>query len=197
MHHIYHTEGIILEGKGIGEANKYFLIFTKDLGMIRASAQNVRSVSSKLRFSLQDFSYSKISLVRGKDYWRITNAELIFSIFQNFKDNKIAFKLLANVLGLLKRMLKGEEPNEKLFLIISSFLDFLNTTKITRDELASAEYILVLRVLKNLGYVDAHLDLADMSVGQNWNLSIISTLDTKRKEEIIRDINKAIKESQL
>ncbi len=32
MHHIYHTEGIILGSKNFKEANKYFYILTKDLG---------------------------------------------------------------------------------------------------------------------------------------------------------------------
>ncbi len=57
MHHIYHTEGIILGSKNYGEAGKYYSIFTRDLGMIYASAQGVRKMSSKLRFILQDFAY--------------------------------------------------------------------------------------------------------------------------------------------
>ncbi len=74
MHHIYHTEGIILGSKAYGEAGKCYYIFTKDLGMIFASAQGVRKISSKLRYVLQDFSYIKLDLVRGKDFWRLTSA---------------------------------------------------------------------------------------------------------------------------
>ena len=56
MHHIYHTEGIILGSRNFGEAGKYYYIFTRDLGMITAGAQGVRKMSSKLRFVLQDFA---------------------------------------------------------------------------------------------------------------------------------------------
>ena len=73
MHHIYHTEGIILGSRNIGEAGKYYYIFTRDLGMIYASASGVRKMSSKLRYVLQDFAYLKIDLVQGKDFWRVTN----------------------------------------------------------------------------------------------------------------------------
>ncbi len=74
MHHIYHTEGIILSSSNFGEAGKYYNIFTRDLGMVHASAQGVRKMSSKLRYVLQDFSYIKLDLVVGKNIFRITTA---------------------------------------------------------------------------------------------------------------------------
>ena len=74
MHHMYHTEGIILGSRNYDEAGKYYSIFTRDLGMIQASAQGVRKMSSKLRFILQDYSYVKVDLVKGKDFWRVTSA---------------------------------------------------------------------------------------------------------------------------
>ena len=74
MYHIHHTEGIILSSKNYGEAGKYYSLLTRDLGLINASAQGVRKISSKLRFVLQDFSYIKVDLVHGKDFWRLTSA---------------------------------------------------------------------------------------------------------------------------
>ena len=41
-HTIYNTEGFILKSLNFGEANKYFFIFTKDFGLIKAAAQSVR-----------------------------------------------------------------------------------------------------------------------------------------------------------
>ena len=109
MHHIYHTEGIILGSGNFGETGKYYAIFTRDLGMIYASAQGVRKMSSKLRFVLQDFAYLKIDLVKGKDFWRITNVS---------KTNKLeklgspeVFGVFTNIAKLLKRLLSGEDPN--------------------------------------------------------------------------------------
>ena len=114
MHHIYHTEGIILGSKNYGEAGKYYPIFTRDLGMIYASAQGVRKISSKLRFVLQDFSYIKIDLVQGKDFWRVTSASKTNKLEQLLKD-KETFLIVSNIGKLLKRLLAGVEPNEILF----------------------------------------------------------------------------------
>ena len=94
MHHIYHTEGIVLESRNFGEAGKYFSIFTRDLGLVTASAQGIRKMSSKLRFVLQDFSYVKIDLVSGRNIFRVTNVlkmdtlEQITKKPETFNDNK-------------------------------------------------------------------------------------------------------------
>ena len=88
MHHIYHTEGIILGSKNYGEAGKYYSIFTRDLGMIYASAQGVRKMSSKLRFILQDFSYVKVDLVQGRDFWRVTSASKTNKLEEISKNKK-------------------------------------------------------------------------------------------------------------
>ena len=59
-HYRYKTEAFILGSISTGEANRFIDIFTKELGRIRATARSVREERSKLRFSLQDFSISKI-----------------------------------------------------------------------------------------------------------------------------------------
>src|SRR3989344_8264244 len=110
MHHIYHTEGIILGSKNFGEAGKYFYIFTRDLGMVTASAQGVRKMSSKLRFILQDFSYTKIDLVSGRNIFRVTSASKV-NMLEDITKNPGAIRVFANISRLLKRLLAGVEPN--------------------------------------------------------------------------------------
>ena len=114
MHHIYHTEGIILGSRSYGEAGKYYYIFTRDLGMIHASAQGVRKMSSKLRYILQDYSYVKVDLVKGKDFWRVTSASKT-NLLENLCTKKEAYLVFVNVAKLLKKLLAGEESNVNLF----------------------------------------------------------------------------------
>src|SRR5579864_2329226 len=111
MHHIYHTEGLILGSKNYSEAGKCYYIFTRDLGMIYASAQGVRKMSSKLRFILQDFAYVKVDLVQGKDFWRVTSASKTNSL-EEITKNPETFEIFSNIANLLKRLLAGVEPNE-------------------------------------------------------------------------------------
>jgi len=79
-YHIYTTRGIVLSERPVREADRIYTIITRDLGLVQATALGVRKEASKLRGALEPFVLSKISLVRGKEHWRITSAECIRSI---------------------------------------------------------------------------------------------------------------------
>ncbi len=192
MHHIYHTEGIILGSGNFGETGKYYAIFTRDLGMIYASAQGVRKMCSKLRFVLQDFAYLKIDLVKGKDFWRITNAS---------KTNKLenlsepgTFEVFVNISKLLKRLLAGEDPNKDLFMDLLNGLSILGKST-TKDELRNIEAIIVLRVLNNLGYIGGNEVLQDF-IKSPFEEEILFKVSESRAK-ILHQINKALKETHL
>ena len=152
MHHIYHTEGIILGSKNFGEAGRYYSIFTKDLGMIYASAQGVRKMSSKLRFILHDFAYVKVDLVQGKDFWRVTSAAKTNQLEEITKRPE-NFKILVNITRLLKRLLVGTEKNELLFDELLHGFFILENAKLV-EERQDIEVNIVLQILAKLGYIE-------------------------------------------
>lgn len=193
MHHIYHTEGIILGSKNYGEAGKYYAIFTRDLGMVFASAQGVRKMSSKLRFILQDFSYIKLDLVRGKDLWRLTSASKTNKL-DDLSKNKISFEIFSNIARLLKRLLQGEYPNKDLFNDLLEGLFFLEKSK-TKEEAENIEIVIVLRVLNNLGYIGKNEKLNNV-IKSPFEENIIFEAN-KNRLRILSEINKAIHETHL
>jgi len=192
MHHIYHTEGIILGSKDYGETGKYYSIFTRDLGMIYASAQGVRKMSSKLRFILQDFSYLKIDLVKGKDFWRITSASKTNELEKLLEPEN--FEVFVNISKLLKRLLAGEDPNKDLFFDLISGLHILEKAKI-KEELRNIEAIIVLRVLNNLGYIGGNEILKDF-IKSPFEEDLVFKVSENRIK-ILNQINKALKETHL
>lgn len=193
MHHIYHTEGIILSSKNFGEAGKHYAIFTRDLGMISASAQGVRKMSSKLRFVLQDFSYLKIDLVSGKNIFRVTNASKTNKLERIIKKPE-NFQVLVNVARLLRRLLAGVEPNEALFIDLISGLSILEKVE-NRMDLRNIEIILVLRILNNLGYIGGD-DILQNLIKSPFEENLIFEV-SKSRTQALRQINKALKETHL
>ncbi len=193
MHHIYHTEGIILSSRNFGEAGRHYAIFTRDLGMVTATAQGVRKMSSKLRFILQDFAYVKIDLVQGKNIFRVTSASKtnILEQITKMPDN---FKVFANIARLLKRLLAGIEANEVLFADLLQGLSVLE--KITaKDDLRNIEAIIVLRILNNLGYIGEH-DILENLVKSPFEESLVFEV-SKDRTKVLHHINKALKETHL
>ncbi len=198
MHHIYHTEGIILSSRSYGEAGKHFHIFTRDLGMITASAQGVRKMSSKLRYVLQDFAYIKLDLVQGKNIFRLTNASKTNKLEQLVKD-KGTFAVFSNIARLLKRLLAGVEPNETLFIDLLNGLNILEKAQ-TKEaeisgELLNIEAIIVLRILNNLGYIGENEILQNLTKSPFEENLVFEV--SKDRTKVLHHINKALKETHL
>ena len=193
MHHIYHTEGIILSSKNFGEAGRYYSIFTRHLGLINASAQGVRKMSSKLRFVLQDFAYLKVDLVQGRDIWRVTNAVKTNQL-EEITNKPENFAVFGNIARLLKRLLAGVEPNEALFADVLKGLFILEKCE-TAEELRNLEAVLVLRILNNLGYIGQDEALKNLTKSPFEDEILFEV--TKNRPKILSEINKALKETHL
>src|SRR6185503_7783754 len=193
MHHIYHTEGIILRSRNYVEAGKYYYIFTRDLGMIYASAQGVRKTSSKLRFILQDFAYVKVDLVQGRDFWRVTSAGKTNELEKITKQPE-NLKIFSNIARLLRRLLAGVEPNGALFADLLSGLFILEKAQ-TLEALRNIEVIIVLRILSNLGYIGENAILENL-IKSPFEESMIFEI-SKSRNQVLNQINKALKETHL
>jgi DNA repair protein RecO len=181
-----------LGSKNFGEAGKYYSIFTRDFGMIYASAQGVRKISSKLRFVLQDFAYVKIDLVQGRDFWRVTSASKTNQLEVIYK-NKETLQVFCNIANLLKRLLAGVEPNEALFMDLLNGLSILEKTE--KKDLQNIEVIIVLRILNNLGYLGGDEILQNL-VQSPFEQNLIFEV-SKSRREVLHQINKALKETHL
>lgn len=194
-HSIYNTEGIILSSFDVGEANKFFRIFTRDLGFIEATAQGVRKIESKNRYGLQDFSVSYFSLVRGKDIWRITNVDSRENLYFLFRKDKNKLNFLIKTFGLLKQFIHGEEKNEELFEIIFETVEFLKNNELSRLEFENLELFTKMKILHNLGYFDneENIDLLEKNFLTKDLISKIELL----KEKITQKINKSLEDSHL
>ena len=193
MHHIYHTEGLILGSRSYGEAGKYYAVFTRDLGMVYASAQGVRKMSSKLRFVLQDFSYVKLDLVRGKDFWRLTSASKTNKL-ENISKNLETLKVFVNISRLLKRLLAGEDANKFLFSDLLIGLNILEKYE-NQDDLRNIEAIMVLRILNNLGYIGGNESLKNLVKSPFEEELVLKVAENRVK--ILSEINKALQETHL
>ena len=193
-HKIHHTEGFVIAGSNYGEANRYLSIFTRDFGLVRASAQSLRKATSKLRFSLQDFSYSKVDLVRGKEIWRVTNAKKL-SGYEKFNKNLESIKMLANIFRLIKRLCHGEEENPELFVYLQEIYSFLEREELDAEDIKNFECVSVLKILHCLGYIGESSDLS-IFVSNNLSHSMLGQAKLARRT-LIGEINKSLRESQL
>ncbi len=114
------------------EVDRLYSILTRDFGLIRASATGVRKEESKLRGVLEPVTLAEVSLVRGKEFWRITSAQTI---------KKVAVTPeIARPLSLLEKLVQGEVAHPELFDVVEQHLE-------------GGEIALVAQILLHLGYL--------------------------------------------
>lgn len=196
-YHLYHTDAFVIGGTPSGEGSRILALFTRELGMISASARSVREERSKLRYGLQDFSFSEVTLVRGRDSWRITNASIIESVSRSFQESSQTLALFTRVFRLLRRLLQGEGKNEPLFATIVSAYSFLKNKNSISLEQANIEIVLVLRILFLLGYLSPRSEfLPFISDVLLWDDNLVEIAGMFRSLAIA-DINHSLTESQL
>lgn len=174
---VYSTRGFILGSAPSGEAGKAYSLYTEQFGLVRAHAQGVRHLKSKLRYNLADYSLATFSLVRGKEFWRLTGAVAEAAGEWGSGSEKGARQARARILSFVRRLVQGEERNDDLFAVL---LDLFapRGEGVGLDPVAFETDILA-RCLSTLGYVD---------------LASLEGLDQRAK---ISAINKALKESHL
>lgn len=196
MYHIHTTRAIVLTAFGVGEGNKFFTLFTEEFGVIRAKAQNIRSSTSKLRFALQEYSFVNVSLVRGKDIWRITNAEPLYNLYFELREKNDVFMVCARMLSLVRRLVPEEGKEEKIFNDFFSLCAYAREESCSLSEIRIAEWLFIVRMLFVLGYVKG-TDIGGICADEiSWNKTYLDSV-AFHKNSALFAINNALSMSQL
>ncbi len=191
MHHIYHTNSIVLDTFPTGEADMTILLFTKELGMISAVAKSVRSAKSKLKYSLQIGSISKVDLVRGKQVWRIISATPVDRI--NILDQETR-RVVSKSFRFIKRMVDKEKEEKGIYSDLEALL-FSTKKGHSSEKLGEIELVFYLRSLFRLGYIANNLEFKDI-LASEYSVNEDTPLSLPRKK-ILEAIKNAIYESHL
>ena len=118
--------------------------------MLFASAKSVREESSKQRCALQDFSHIRVSLVKGKQGWRVGSVESLHNNFSVARDREVRGSVVA-IYRLLRRFIRGEEACVPLFDFTVLALAEIQKPQPKRQ---LVDLFIQMHMLSLLGYVD-------------------------------------------
>ncbi len=136
----YTTECIVIESFDQSEHDRVYKLFTREFGLIMVHAKSVRKLESKLRAHIIPRGISLVTLVKGKEVWRLVGAEE--------KLNKSSF--IYDVSQLIKRFIRGEGAHKALYDRTISFLE-----KAENYDEKKVRLLLYYIFLVELGYADA------------------------------------------
>lgn len=184
----YSTRGIVLARAPLAEASALLYVLTADFGLVRARAQGVRKPGAKLASAVQTFRESEVMLVRGKDGWRLSGANLV--------DNRLAVlqpgarNRAGRIAQLTLRLVHGETNDPALFDVFMGFLEALPT--LDETEADAAECLVALRLLRTLG-----LDAGEVPGGESSYEKAVLDEATLLRNTLILRINRGIGASGL
>lgn len=154
----YTTEAIVVGSFASKTADKTFLLFTRDAGMVYASARSVREERSRQRYALQDFSLISVSLIKGKTGWRIGSVEVLRNYFLESTARVVRASVYKQI-RLVRRYVQGEEVNAPFYEEVKAQLDTLaSPTLFNRPAVEQAVHT---RLLYALGYISLTPELSE------------------------------------
>ncbi|MEI8337994.1 MAG: recombination protein O N-terminal domain-containing protein [bacterium] len=190
MSHVkYTTDAFVITSKEHGEADRIFKLYTKDFGMIFAIAKGVRHLKSKLNPHLSIGSRVKISLVKGKEFWRLIEAV-------KYDEENIPIKSrkhFAKIIAVVSRLVQGEEKNLDMY---NTLVD-LNKALfyLPKECLEGIELIASTKVLSSLGYSPTEKIFNTIRESSFCEKDALFALSEKSK--IITLVNNALTQSHL
>ncbi len=192
MHKIFITEGIALSKRAAGESNSSISVLTRDMGLLRASAQSARVSKSKLRYGLEPMTRGTFSFVEGKRGWRLVG---IIDAKREFSAHASARAAAGRISKLLTRLIHGEEVSSALFeAVTDGFSLFARASQ--KEEIESVECVLVLRILHLLGYLPKSAELAPFINDGALSLEMASEA-AERRSSLIKAINESLQATGL
>lgn len=146
----YTTKALVCGTFDRNTADRSYLLFTREAGMLYADARSVREERSRQRYALQDFSLIRVSLVKGKRGWKIGSIEARQNYYQDSVDKEARLSIVS-LFRLLRRFVKGEEAAPEFFdYVVDSLTELAQEIK-NRQFVTLAVQV---RILSLLGYVD-------------------------------------------
>jgi recombinational DNA repair protein (RecF pathway) len=179
----YTTKCIILDAYDQGEHDKAYKVFTREFGLLICQAKSVRKLESKLRSHMLPRSVSLITLVQGKEVWRLVGAE----------KEMVESPYIHEVTTLLKRFVRGEGAHKALYDRVIAFLD----TEEQYDE-QTVRLLLYYILLVELGYADAKaIGAKDIKEYVAFSINDLYTHLLLCKAQVRTHVQEVLKEMQL
>lgn len=183
----YITEGLILKSYQQGEHDLVFKIFTEKFGVIFVLAKSIRKITSKLRMKMQVGKFVSVTLVHGREVYRLTGVEE-----SAVEAGKHASHLLCESLN---RFLPAEKPHKKLFKRLIGITDkkFLESIKIN-----NLRVLIYFMVLVETGYADAKaVGAKDLEEYINFSVQDLYTHMILNEREVKSHLREVLREGML
>lgn len=191
MYAKYQTDALVLGTVPHGEADARVTLYTKAFGLVHVRASSLRRESSRMRYGLQSYMRSHVSLVRGASGWRAAGAVSHTSLGDACREARASF---ARIARLVVRLVPHEDVNESLYVILEHA--HLSFGRAASSECALMELVCVARMLHALGYLSTNALGSVYKAEPSFTPDVLSFASINM-DSLLVSVNRALSETHL
>jgi DNA repair protein RecO (recombination protein O) len=143
------TNGLIIREQHVGESDRLVTVLTRERGLVRAFASGARTIKGKKQAATQLLSYGNFAFSKGKDTYRITEAECL-DVFFDLRIDLLKLSLAQYFCELCAVLVPEHDDAGAYLRIMLNGLKFLETDKYSHLQLKA---VLELSMLTLSGYM--------------------------------------------
>jgi DNA repair protein RecO (recombination protein O) len=143
----FRVEAIVLRHQDWGEADRLLVLFTRQVGKLRAIAKGVRKLRSRKAGHLEPFTRASLQLAKGRDLPIVTQAEAL-DLYMPVREDLGLYGYASYAVEMLDRFTYEEGENLAMFRLLR---DTLSRLAKGEDPPFALRYY-ELRLLELLGY---------------------------------------------
>jgi DNA repair protein RecO (recombination protein O) len=145
--HTMTVDAVVLRHSDWGEADRLLTIYTRQAGKLRAVAKGARKMRSRKAGHLEPFTYVRLLLAHGRDFWIVTQAETV-DAYLALREDLLRTGYAAYLMELVDRFTYDEGETAGLFQLL---VESLARVEALPDPFIAVRYY-ELRLLDMVGF---------------------------------------------
>jgi len=194
----YTTEAFILREYERDENDMVYKVWTRDFGIIFVLARSIRKITAKLRMVIKKNDFVLITVVKGKDVWRLTGAEE-YKKNTNVGDGDWQFKAKKIIGEAINKLIEEKKTYKKLFDRLESiFVEEENYKSFSLIDINKFKILITYIVLVDTGYADARgIGAKDLEEYKTFSMKDFYTYFILNEKEVKAQVVNALKEIMI
>jgi DNA repair protein RecO (recombination protein O) len=127
------SEAIVLAARDYGEADKIVILFTREHGKIGGLARNAKKSRKRFGGSLEVFARLRLQIVLKEGLSRLEGTDLI-TIFPHIREDLAKIGYAGYACELVDRLLPEAQPSARLYRLLVSYLEYLDSNPAIADD---------------------------------------------------------------
>lgn len=198
----YTTEVFVLREFERDENDLVYKVWTRDFGIVFVLARSIRKINAKLRMAVKKNDFLLMTLVKGKDIWRLTGAEEYNKENLFLKQEKDFFwqcKAKKVISDVINKFIEEKKSYKKLFDKLESlFILEENHKSFSLMDINRFKLLITYLVLVDTGYADALIIGAkNLEEYKNFSMQDFYTHFILNEKEIKLHVFSSLKEIMI